>query len=48
MVKEELEMMAPTRLSEVEKAQQQMVELAMKLVNDGKLRIAGLGGEELV
>ena len=47
MLQEELEMMAPVRLSDVEKAQQNIVELAMRLAGEGKLTIKGRGEEML-
>lgn len=47
MLMEELEMMPPARLTDVENAQQQIVELAMRLVSEGKLIIKG-HGEEMI
>lgn len=47
MLKEELEMMAPVRLSEVETAQLEIVEVAMRLAGEGKMSIGGRG-EEMV
>ena len=47
MLQEELEMMPPVRLSDVEKAQQSIVELAMRLAQEGKLALRGHGEEML-
>jgi len=47
MMLEELSMMGPARLSEVEDAQQQIVEQAMKLISEGKLHVKGTG-EDMV
>ncbi|MCC6748484.1 MAG: hypothetical protein IT371_12545 [Deltaproteobacteria bacterium] len=43
MLLEELAMMPPVRVADVEQAQFQIVELAMRLVQEGKLTIAGRG-----
>jgi len=48
MIKEELEIMGPVRLSEVEKAQQTIIETAKLLENEGKLVIPKKGEEILV
>lgn len=47
MLRDELELMAPMRLAEIQEAQQQLVDLAMRLMADGKLTVAGRG-EELI
>jgi flagellar motor switch protein FliG len=47
MMKEDLEAMGPQRLSEVEKAQQNILKIAKKLEEEGKVVIGG-AGEELV
>ncbi len=49
MIKEELEYMGPTKLSDVESAQQAVVKLVRKLESQGKLIISrGSGGEVFV
>jgi flagellar motor switch protein FliG len=45
MLRDELELMAPMRLAEIQEAQQQLVDLAMRLMADGKLTVAGRGEE---
>jgi flagellar motor switch protein FliG len=47
MVREDLEALGPTKISEVENAQQKIVSVCKKLEEEGKLSIGG-GGEELV
>lgn len=47
MLKEDLEALGPTRVSDVEKAQQKVVQVIKRLEEEGKLVIGG-GGEELV
>ncbi len=48
MVKEDLESMGPTKISDVEKTQQKIVAVCKQLEEDGKLSIGGGPGEELV
>lgn len=48
ILKEEMELKGPAKVSEVEKAQQNIVKIARKLESEGKIAIAGRGGEELV
>ena len=48
MLKEDLESLGPTKISEVEKAQQKIIGVCKKLEEDGKIVIGGAGGEELV
>jgi flagellar motor switch protein FliG len=48
MLKDDLEVMGPVRLSDVEQAQQAIVDIALRLRTEGKLTIGGSGGEELV
>ncbi|MEI6127190.1 MAG: FliG C-terminal domain-containing protein, partial [Pseudomonadota bacterium] len=45
MLKEDIEDLGPTRLADIEKAQNEIVKVAMKLADDGKIVIAG-GKEE--
>ena len=47
MLKEELEVMPPCRVSDVEMAQQEIVDTAMRLMAEGKMTVAGRG-EEMV
>lgn len=46
MIKEEMEFMGPMRLSDVEAAQQRIVEAVRKLEEDGQIVISGRGGKE--
>jgi flagellar motor switch protein FliG len=48
MIKDDLVSMGPVRLSEVEKAQQTVVRTALRLEEEGRVIIAGSGGEKLV
>jgi flagellar motor switch protein FliG len=48
IVKEEMQAKGPVRVSDVEKAQQNIVKVARRLEAEGKLILAGRGGEELV
>ena len=48
MLMDDLESMGPAKLSVVEEAQGQVVEIALQLQTDGKITIAGAGGEEMV
>jgi flagellar motor switch protein FliG len=48
ILKEELQTRGPVKLSDVEKAQQTIVKVVRKLEADGKIALAGRGGEELV
>jgi flagellar motor switch protein FliG len=48
ILKEDMEAKGPVKLSEVEAAQQNIVRVAKKLDDEGKIIIAGRGGEELV
>lgn len=47
MLEEDLEALPPQRLSDVEKAQQNIIKIVKKLEEEGKISIGG-GGEELV
>lgn len=46
MIKEELEVMGPTRLSEVEAAQTEMVGIARRLEEEGKISLGSKGGSD--
>ena len=48
MLMDDLESMGPMKLSKVEEAQGEIVEAALKLQTEGKIAIAGAGGEEMV
>lgn len=49
MIKEELTVMGPVKLSDVEKAQSEIVAIARRLEEEGKITVVGKGGaEELV
>ena len=48
MIRDDLEVMGPVRLSEVELRQQSIVKMAMKLEEEGKLVLGTGGGDELV
>ena len=47
MLRDEIEMMPPMRKSDVENAQQQIVDFAMQLISEGRLFISG-SGEDMV
>ena len=46
MIEEDLEVMGPVRLSEVEQAQQKIIQIARRLEKEGKIVIGGKGGED--
>ncbi len=48
MIKEDLETMGPVRLSDVEQAQQNIIQVARRLADEGKIVIAKGGGEVVV
>lgn len=48
ILKEDMQTRGPVRVSDVEKAQQNIVKTARKLESEGKIILAGKGGEELV
>lgn len=48
MLREELELLGPTRLADVESAQQTIVEAALRLEREGKIQIAREGGADYV
>jgi flagellar motor switch protein FliG len=45
MLREDIEDMGPTRLADIEKSQNEIVKVTMKLADDGKVYISG-GKEE--
>jgi flagellar motor switch protein FliG len=48
MLREDLEVLGPVKVADVEKAQQNLVKVARKLEEEGKLIIGGRGGGEVV
>jgi flagellar motor switch protein FliG len=48
MIQENMEFMGPTRLSDVEAAQQRIVDIVRRLEESGEVIIAGRGGEDEV
>jgi flagellar motor switch protein FliG len=48
ILKEEMQAKGPVRISDVEKSQQNIVKVARKLEAEGRIVIAGRGGEEIV
>jgi len=48
ILKEEMQTKGPVRVSDVEKAQQAILNITKKLEADGKIILAGKGGEELI
>lgn len=48
MLRDDLEVMGPVKISEVEMAQQKMVKITRQLEEEGKVIITGKGGEEVV
>lgn len=48
ILKEEIQAKGPVRISDVEKSQQNIVKVARKLETEGRIVIAGRGGEEIV
>jgi flagellar motor switch protein FliG len=48
ILKEEMELRGPVKVSEVEKAQQNIVKVSRKLEMEGRIAIAGRGGDELI
>ncbi|MCR9162765.1 MAG: flagellar motor switch protein FliG [Nannocystaceae bacterium] len=47
-IREELPLLPPTKLSEVEKAQREAVEVVVRLAESGQINLPGAGGEEMV
>jgi flagellar motor switch protein FliG len=48
MLREDLEVLGPVKVADVEKAQQNLVKVARKLEEEGKIVIGGRGGGEVV
>jgi flagellar motor switch protein FliG len=47
MLQEELEIMGPVRLREVEAAQQKIIQIAKRLESEGQLALAGKSSEDV-
>jgi flagellar motor switch protein FliG len=48
MIKEDLEVMGPVRLSDVEKAQGEIIKVVRKMEEEGKVVLAGRGGDDVL
>jgi flagellar motor switch protein FliG len=48
MIKEDLEVMGPVRLSDVDKAQSEIIKIVRKMEEEGKIVLAGRGGEDVL
>ncbi len=48
MIKEDLEVMGPVRLSDVEKAQSELIKIVRKMEEEGKIVLAGRGGDDVL
>ena len=48
MIKEDLEVMGPVRLSDVEKAQGEIIKIVRKMEEEGKIVLAGRGGDDVL
>jgi flagellar motor switch protein FliG len=46
LLREEMELMGPIRLSQVEEAQEAIVEVVRRLVEEGEVTLLGRGGQE--
>lgn len=47
-IKDEMEALGPVRLTEVQEAQKQIINIARKMSDDGTIVLAGRGGDEMV
>jgi flagellar motor switch protein FliG len=47
-IKDEMEVLGPVRLTEVQAAQKQIIEVARKMSDEGTIVLAGRGGDEMV
>lgn len=47
-IKDEMEALGPVRLTEVQEAQKQIINVARKMSDDGSIVLAGRGGDEMV
>jgi len=48
VIKEDLEVMGPVRLSDVEKSQSEIIKIVRKMEEEGKIFIAGRGGDDVL
>jgi len=48
MIKEDIEVMGPVRLSDVEKAQTEIIKIVRKMEEEGKIVLAGRGAEDVL
>jgi flagellar motor switch protein FliG len=48
MIKEDIEVMGPVRLSDVEKAQSEIIKIVRKMEEDGRIVLAGRSGEDVL
>ncbi|ABQ28355.1 flagellar motor switch protein FliG [Geotalea uraniireducens] len=48
MIREDLEVLGPVRLSDVEKAQSEIIKVVRKMEEEGKVVIAGRGGDDVL
>jgi flagellar motor switch protein FliG len=48
MIKEDLEVMGPVRLSDVEKAQSEIIKIVRKMEEEGKIVLAGRGSDDVL
>lgn len=48
MIKEDLEVMGPVRLSDVERAQSEVIKIVRRMEEEGQLVIAGRGGDDVL
>ncbi len=48
MIREDLEVMGPVRLSDVEKAQSEIIKIVRKMEEEGKIVLAGRGGDDVL
>ena len=47
-IKDEMEVLGPVRLTEVQTAQKRIIEIARKMSDEGTIVLAGRGGDEMV
>ena len=47
-IKDEMEVLGPVRLTEVQSSQKQIIEVARKMADEGTIVLAGRGGDEMV
>ena len=47
-IKDEMEVLGPVRLTEVQTSQKQIIEVARKMADEGTIVLAGSGGDEMV